>query len=209
MKISRDQLEFILATKNAEIEKLEIYLNNGLDINCTDKNGKTGILIATEQENTDMVRWFVDNGADINHRGSSNEIIDNTPFLYAGANGLDDILKILIPHNPDVTILNRYGGNALIPACERGHVSTVQLLLEKTNVDVNLINNLGWTALLEAIILSDGGKDHQDIVKLLLLHGANVNIPDNEGTLPVEHAEKKGFREIVKLINNHITSFSK
>ena len=57
---------------------------------------------------------------------------------------------------PDLTIRNRFGGNALIPACERAHVEAVPLLL-KAGIDVNHVNNLGWTCLLEIVILGDGG----------------------------------------------------
>ena len=45
----------------------------------------------------------------------------------------------------------------MIPASERGHVEVVRYLLEETDVDVDHVNNLGWTALLEAVILGDGG----------------------------------------------------
>ena len=100
-----------------------------------------------------------------------------------------------------MTILNGYGGTALIPACERGHVDVVKLLLEKTNVKVNHINKLGWTALLEAIILSNGGKSQQEIVRLLLAHGANKNIADKKGVTPLEHAKQKGFKELVDILS--------
>ena len=83
----------------------------------------------------------------------------------------------------DYAMRNRYGGNALIPACERGHVDTVRLLLDRSKIDVNHINNLGWTALLEAVILSDGGPRHIEIVRLLLAAGADPNIADNDGVV--------------------------
>jgi len=52
-------------------------------------------------------------------------------------------------------------------------------------VDVNHINNLGWTALLEAIVLSDGGLRHQQIVQLLLDHDADMTIADKDGVTPL------------------------
>jgi ankyrin repeat protein len=68
----------------------------------------------------------------------------------------------------DPTITNRFGGVALIPAAERGHVDVVRYLLEETDIDGDHVNRLGWTALLEAILLSDGGAAHQEIVALLI-----------------------------------------
>ncbi|HNB25938.1 MAG TPA: ankyrin repeat domain-containing protein, partial [Alphaproteobacteria bacterium] len=97
---------------------------------------------------------------------------------------------------------NRYGGNALIPACERGHVETVRLLLERSEIDVNHVNNLGWTGLLEAVILSDGGPRHLEIVRLLLEHGADPNIVDKDGVSPLKHAQDRRYDAIAALIKN-------
>jgi ankyrin repeat protein len=94
---------------------------------------------------------------------------------------------------------NRFGGNALIPACERGHVEAVQVLLT-TRIDVNHVNNLGWTCLLEIVILGDGGPRHVEIARLVLAAGANPNLGDKEGVSPRTHAMRRGQREIARLI---------
>jgi ankyrin repeat protein len=69
-----------------------------------------------------------------------------------------------------------------------------------TEIDVDHVNNLGWTCLLEAVILGDGGKAHQDIVKMLLDKGADPNLADKDGISPLAHAKAKGQKEIAKLI---------
>ena len=67
-------------------------------------------------------------------------------------------------------------------------------------MDVNHINNLGWTALLEAVVLSDGGPRHQQIVQLLIDHDADVTIADKDGVTPLQHAHKRGFAEIERML---------
>ena len=125
--------------------------------------------------------------------------MQDTPFLYAGAEGRNEILKLILQHGPKLDDTNRYGGTALIPAAHHGHPQTVRLLLE-AGVDVNHINNLGWTALLEAVILGDGGPVYQEIVGLLLQGGADWRIADGDGTTALQHARRRGFDEIARLI---------
>jgi ankyrin repeat protein len=147
-----------------------------------------------------MVQWLLEHGADIDFYDPAYEIIDKTAFLYAGANGFNDILDTLIPYQPNVSIRNGYGGNALIPAAEKGHVDTVKLLLERTDVDVNFVNFLGWTALLEVVIFGQDNPTYQEIVRLLLQHGADPGIPDKNGVTALDHAQQRSLTTISRLL---------
>lgn len=189
----------IAAAERGEAGKVRDLLVQGAEINAQDARGRTAIMAATHKNQVDVVRALVEWGADINLRDNRSD----NPFLYAGAEGLLDVLKVLIPAKPNSKITNRFGGTALIPACERGHVEVVELLLTQTDVDVNHVNNLGWTGLLEAIILSDGGPSHQRIVQLLLAHGADINIADKDGVTPLQHAQRRGFTKIAQLLEAH------
>ncbi|MEN0010613.1 MAG: hypothetical protein AAGC48_17865, partial [Flavobacterium nitrogenifigens] len=62
------------------------------------------------------------------------------------------------------------------------------------------VNRLGWTALMEAIVLGDGGKKYQEIVQILKDAGSRLDILDNDGISPLQHAKKRGFKEIVKIL---------
>jgi ankyrin repeat protein len=79
-------------------------------------------------------------------------------------------------------------------------VETVRELL-KTKIDVDHVNNLGWTALLEAVILGDGGPAHTEIVRLLVAAGADVKIADRQGVSPLEHARQRNYRAIVEVLS--------
>jgi hypothetical protein len=81
----------------------------------------------------------------------------DSAYLYAGARGLDEILAMTLAHGADLRSTNRYGGTALIPAAERGHVATVRTLPVRRCCG-DRVNRLHWTALLEAILLGDGGR---------------------------------------------------
>src|SRR5688500_672158 len=186
----------IQAAESGDTPTVLALLEAGANINATDGRGRTAVMAATHANRVETVQALIDAGAEINIRDHH---MDN-PFLYASAEGLFEIVKLTIDAKADTRLTNRFGGTALIPAAERGHIEIVQELLTRTDVDVNHINNLGWTALLEAIILSDGGERHQQIVQILVDHGANINIPDNDGITPLEHARARGFREIEQIL---------
>lgn len=188
--------ELIKAAEHGDTATILRLLEAGANINGQDERGRTAVLVATHGRHRETVKTLLQAGADVNIRDKR---LDN-PFLYAGAEGLLEILKLTIEAGADPTLTNRFGGVALIPASERGHVEVVRELLTRTQINVNHVNNLGWTALLEAIILSNGGVKHQQIVQLLIEHGADVNLPDKDGVTPLEHARQRGYTEIVRLL---------
>jgi hypothetical protein len=87
----------------------------------------------------------------------------------------------------------------LIPAAHHGHVETVRELL-KTRIEIDHVNRLGWTALLEAVILGDGGPAHTEIVRLLVARGAKVKLADAQGVSPIAHAEQRGQTAIAEVL---------
>lgn len=140
--------------------------------------------------------------AELIHAGgnvNAKDAIQDSAFLYAGAEGFNEILQLTLANGADVASTNRFGGTALIPASEHGHVDTVRILLA-AGVPVNHVNNLGWTALQEAILLNDGGPRQQEVVRQLLAAGADPGIRDPQGRTALANAERLGFEEIAALI---------
>jgi len=174
-------------------------LDAGAAIDARDTHGQTALLFAVQRGDLALARDLIGRGADINAEALNHD----TPWLLAGALGRTEILAAMLDTgNVNYSIRNRYGGNALIPACERGHVETVRLLLERSQIDVNHINNLGWTALLEAVILSDGGARHIEIVRMLLAAGADPDVADKDGVSPLQHARDRRYDAIAALIRD-------
>lgn len=164
-------------------------------LDAKDGQGQTALLLAVAAGHDAVAFALIEAGADINAIAANKD----TPWLLAGASGRTEMLRRMIPYGPDLTLRNRYGGSALIPACHHDHVETVKLLLT-TKIDVNHVNNLGWTCLLEIVLLTDGGKRAQENTRQVLEAGADPNIKDKVGVSALQHARKRGFKEIARLI---------
>jgi hypothetical protein len=192
---SVDERLFAAAEKGS-VSLVAELLKQGAQVNAQDARGRTPVMAATYARQPKAVAALLRAGADVNQR----DAMLNNPFLYAGAEGMLEILKLAHAAGADPRLTNRYGGTALIPAAERGHVEVVRWLLENTKVNVNHVNRLGWTALMEAIVLSDGAARHQEIVATLIRHGADVDIPDRDGRTPLYHARQRGYTKIQALL---------
>ncbi|WMX53845.1 ankyrin repeat domain-containing protein [Peribacillus sp. R9-11] len=188
--------QLIQAAERKETETISRLIEVGADINTQDSEGRTATMIATYNNDVETAKILITAGADVNIQDD----MKNNPFLYAGAEGYLEILKLTINAGVDPKITNRYGGTALIPASEHGYVNVIKELLTNTDIDINHANNLGWTALMEAIILSNGDEKQQQTVQLLIDHGADVNIADHNNVTPLQHAREKGFKEIEQIL---------
>ena len=186
----------IQAATAGDVARIREMVAAGADLDVRGDDGTTPLLAATKAHQPEAFRALLEAGADVDLQ---DDRLDN-PLLYAGAEGILDILRLANEAGADPAITNRYGGIALIPACERGHVETVRYLLEETDVDVDHVNKLGWTALLEAILLSDGGPRHQTIVAMLIEAGADVDLADHDGVRPLAHARARGQTETAALL---------
>jgi ankyrin repeat protein len=198
MKMTNTNLitDYLLAAQQGELAKLKSCLRQGVDINAVNRQGQTAITLASLNKKYDCVATLIDAGADINKQ-------DHTclnPFLICCLNNDLTLLRLILPARPDLNRLTRFGGVGLTPACEKGHLDIVQELLHRTAINLNHTNFVGWTPLLEAIVLNDGGETQQAIVALLLEHGASPHMTDKYGKTPLELAREKGFEEIAQLL---------
>ncbi len=185
------------AAAAGDLPAVERQLAAGAAVDAQDPQHRTALLLAVAANHVAVARALLAAGASPNVQADNQD----TPWLLAGAAGRTEILAAMIPRGPDLAIRNRYGGNALIPACERAHVETVALLLT-TKIDVNHVNRLGWTCLLEIVILGDGGPRHQETARQVLAAGADPNLADRDGITPLAHARARGQAEIAKLIES-------
>ena len=97
-------------------------------------------------------------------------------------------------------VTSPYEGTALIAAAHLGHEEVVRELI-RAGAPLDHVNNLGWTALLEAVILGDGGPRHAAVLRALVQAGANRGLPDRQGVSALEHARRRGYAEMVAILD--------
>ncbi|MBR1154091.1 ankyrin repeat domain-containing protein [Bradyrhizobium sp. JYMT SZCCT0428] len=177
----------------AEIEK-RIASNENKEV--TDSRQRTPLHVAVYLQKHDAARALIRLGADPNKLEADRYDIIT---IAAVANDVP-MLRIAIEGggNPKA-VTSRYDGTALIAAAHLGHAEVVRMLIA-AKAPLDHVNNLKWTALIESIVLGDGGRNHTETLRALVEAGADVNIPDGSGATPLKLAKGRGYREMVAIL---------
>jgi hypothetical protein len=177
----------------AEIARLAAA---GVDVNAQDAYGRTPLHVAAHASQLEAIRALVKAGADPNAlEGDRYDIVT----IAAVANDLPTLKLALALGCSARNVTSRYDGTALIAAAHLGHMEVVRVLI-RAGAPLDHVNNLGWTALIESIVLGDGGPRHTATLEALVDAGANVNVGDRGGTTPLHLAKSRGYREMVAML---------
>jgi len=175
---------------------LDRHLKSPANVDRRDSYGRSALHVAAYLGNHAALRKLVDAGADVN---ALEEDYYDIVTIAAVANDIDTLrLSLQLGCKPG-NITSRYEGTALIAAAHLGHVEIVQILID-AGAPLDHINNLNWTALIESIVLGDGGARHTATLKALVDAGADVNLPDGRGKTPLQLARNHGYQEMIKIL---------
>ena len=119
--------------------------------------------------------------------------------IAAVANDVPTLKLALASGASAKNITSRYDGTALIAAAHLGHAEVVRTLI-RAGAPLDHVNNLGWTALIESIVLGDGGARHTDTMRALVEAGANVSLADRNGQTPLALARSRRYGAMVKIL---------
>jgi ankyrin repeat protein len=177
----------------AEIARL---VRGGAVVDARDANRRTPLHVAVFLHKADAARALLKAGADP-------DALDAQRYdIVTIAAVADDVamLRLALDGGAKATnITSPYDGTALIAAAHLGHDEVVRMLIA-AKAPLDHVNNLGWTALIESIVLGDGGKRHVATLKALVDAGANVNRADRAGATPLTLAKMRGYTEMVTIL---------
>ena len=184
------------AAARGDVADIERRIAGGENKEAIDQRQRTPLHVAVYQKRHDAARALIRLGADPNRLE-----IDRYDIITIAAVANDvPMLRIALDGggNPKA-VTSRYDGTALIAAAHLGHAEIVRMLIA-ARAPLDHVNNLQWTALIESIVLGDGGKNHTETLRALVEAGANVNIPDGRGSTPLKLAQSRQYRDMVAIL---------
>lgn len=184
------------AAANGDLATLRKLASNRSALDATDGNGRTPLHVATFLKQREAIAALI-------RAGANSAALDNQKYDAVTIAAVADdpqTLKVLLDSGASAKLITSiYDGTALIAAAHLGHEEVVSLLI-RAGAPLDHVNNIGWTALMESIVLGNGGKRHQASLKYLLDAGANPNIADKQGVSPLAHARARRYEAMVQML---------
>ncbi len=184
------------AAHSGNLVQIEAAIKTGEDVNRRDSYGRTALHIATFARKPDAVKVLIKNGA-------KTELLENDKYDAVTVAAVADdeaTLRALLAHGASAKLTtSRYDGTALIAAAHLGHEGVVKQLIA-AGAPLDHVNNLHWTALIESIVLGNGGPRHVETLRALVKAGANLQLTDRSRNTPLALARARGYNEMVKIL---------
>ena len=180
----------------AALQRLLAGRSDASTLNARDAHGRTPLHVATFARQREAVRLLAQAGAAL-------DLLENDRYdavTIAAVADDEDTLRLLLQLGASARqVTSRYDGTALIAAAHLGHVGVVRQLIA-AGAPLDHVNNLHWTALIESIVLGDGGPRHQATLQALLGAGASTRLADRHGNTPLQLARQRGYAAMVKML---------
>lgn len=186
----------LAAAARGDTDQITALIARGAPVDERDAYGRTALHVAAYAAQHAAMRALVAAFADPNAlEGDGYDIVT----IAAVANDLPTLTVALGLGTSAKNVTSRYDGTALIAAAHLGHAEVVRTLI-RAGAPLDHVNNLGWTALIESIVLGDGGARHTDTLTALVEAGANVNLADRNGQTPLALAQGRGYPAMVAVL---------
>ncbi|MGZ8211722.1 MAG: ankyrin repeat domain-containing protein [Burkholderiales bacterium] len=184
------------AAHRGDVEQLRKLIAAGAKLDTRDRYGRTPLHVATFAKRREAIRLLAKAGADL----AALESDRYDAVTIAAVADDEETLVLLLSLGASAKLMtSRYDGTALIAAAHLGHAGVVRQLIA-AGAPLDHVNNLHWTAVIESIVLGDGGSRHQQTLRALVDAGANLQLADRQGRTPLQLAKARGYTEMVRML---------
>ncbi|PNG56836.1 MULTISPECIES: ankyrin repeat domain-containing protein [unclassified Variovorax] len=177
------------AAWRGDLVRLKALVAAGADLEARDGRGRTALHVATHARQREVIRALAQAGAKLDV--PEDDRYDAITIAAVADDPATLSLLLSLGASPRQTT-SRYDGTALIAAAHLGHDEVVRRLIA-AGAPLDHVNNLHWTALIESIVLGDGGPRHQRTLAALVDAGANLQLADRQGNTPLQLARARGY----------------
>ena len=197
---SADEIRAFGALHNAayrgDLRAVQELIAAKVDLESRDAYGRTALHVAAYAKRHDVIRALARAGADLG--AFENDRYDAVTIV--GILGDEETLRVLLAAGASAKLITSiHYGTALIASSHHGHPGVVKQLIA-AGAPLDHINILHWNALIEAVVLGDGGPRHQEVLRALLDAGADTRLTDRQGNTPLALARSRGYSEMIRLL---------
>jgi uncharacterized protein len=160
------------------------------------------LVVAVDQNDVEAAQQAIRNGAIVNCRVHRHGIFSiQTPLIMACQHlGNAVIVRMLLDAGANARWKDGYGLSAIAHACQNGHLSIVEALLNHDKDLLEIEDNVGRTTSFMAIYTPRSSRRHVDIVRFLLNRGANLQATSSTGMTMLMAAAQMNRRDIMRLL---------
>ena len=185
------------AAHRGDLATIERLGTNKAALEERDGHGRTPLHVATFARQRAAIGALARAGADLS--ALENDRYDAVTIASVADD--EETLRVLLRLGASAKLItSRYDGTALIAAAHLGHAGVVRQPIA-AGAPLDHVNNLHWTAVIESIVLGDGGKNHTDTLAALVRAGANLGIADRQGASPLALARQRGYADMVRILS--------
>jgi uncharacterized protein len=184
------------AAARGDVAEIEMAISQKADPNARDDYGRSPLHVATFFKHSAAIRALAK--ADAQLGALENDRYDAVTIASVADD--EESLRTLLALGASARLVtSRYDGTALIAAAHLGHDGVVRQLLA-AGAPIDHVNNLHWTAAIEAVVLGDGGARHQATLKALIDAKANLALTDRQGNTPLALAKSRGYQNMIRML---------